>query len=194
MLGKWGLFPVALFTFSAAQASIVFSDDFAYDAGPLVSVSNGKWKTHSGTPEQAAVRETHEEMGYEIAIERFVGSYTHQSVYGSGDQETKAFRGHVIGGKLKRFGLESTELKWIDVHQLPRGLEPLRRFRAALLLCGMWGLTLLVPSSYACCYAWARIFASRMRRSPAALILVRFLALFYPLRNELLIIQVSLRN
>ncbi len=79
------------------------------------------------TPEQAAVRETREEMGYEIAIERFVGSYTHQSVYGSGDQETKAFRGHVIGGKLKRFGLESTELKWIDLHQLPRGLEPLHR-------------------------------------------------------------------
>lgn len=79
------------------------------------------------TAEQAAVRETREEMGYEIAVERFVGTYTHQSVYGSGDQETKAFRARVIGGKMKRFGLESTELKWIDVQRLPRGLERLHR-------------------------------------------------------------------
>ncbi len=79
------------------------------------------------TPDQAAVRETREEMGYEIAVERFVGTYTHQSVYGAGDQETKAFRAHVIGGKMKRFGLESTELKWVDVHHLPHGLERLHR-------------------------------------------------------------------
>src|SRR3972149_10107962 len=70
------------------------------------------------SPEQAAVRETREEMGYEIAVERFVGTYIHQSVYGSGDQETKAFRALVIGGKLKRFGLESTELKWGDIQHL----------------------------------------------------------------------------
>jgi 8-oxo-dGTP diphosphatase len=77
--------------------------------------------------EQAAVRETREEMGYEIAVERFVGTYTHQAIYSSGDQETKVFRGHVIGGKMKRFGLESTELKWVDIHGLPRGLEQLHR-------------------------------------------------------------------
>ncbi len=79
------------------------------------------------SPEQAAVRETLEEMGYEIAVERFVGTYTHQSVYSSGDQETKVFRAHVTGGKMKRFGLESTELKWVDIHHLPNGLEPLHR-------------------------------------------------------------------
>jgi hypothetical protein len=71
--------------------------------------------------------EAREEMGYEIAVERFVGTYTHQSVYGVGDQETKAFRAHVTGGKMKRFGLESTELKWVDIHHLPHGLERLHR-------------------------------------------------------------------
>ncbi len=75
----------------------------------------------------AAVRETREETGLHIAVERFVGTYTHPSVYGKGNQETRAYRAHVLGGELKRFGLESTELKWIDVQHLPRGLEPLHR-------------------------------------------------------------------
>lgn len=77
--------------------------------------------------EEAAVRETREEMGLEIAVERFVGTYTHPSVYGKGDQETRAYRAHVTGGELKRFGLESTELKWVALNALPRGLEPLHR-------------------------------------------------------------------
>ena len=79
------------------------------------------------TGEQAAVRETREEMGLEIEIERYVGSYTHQSVYGKGSQETRAYRARVIGGELKRFGLESTELKWVELDHLPRGLELLHR-------------------------------------------------------------------
>ena len=77
--------------------------------------------------EQAAIRETHEEMGMQIAVERFVGTYLHPSVYGKGDQETRAYRAHVTGGELKRFGLESTELKWVEMKALPRGLEPLHR-------------------------------------------------------------------
>ena len=77
--------------------------------------------------EEAAVRETREEMGLEIAVERFVGTYTHPSVYGKGDQETRAYRAHVTGGELKRFGLESTELKWVEVNALPHGLEELHR-------------------------------------------------------------------
>lgn len=77
--------------------------------------------------EEAAVRETREEMGLQIAVDRFVGMYTHPSVYGKGDQETRAYRAHVTGGELRRFGLESTELKWVEVNALPRGLEPLHR-------------------------------------------------------------------
>lgn len=79
------------------------------------------------TGEQAAVRETREEMGLQVAVDRFVGTYTHPSVYGKGSQQTKAYRAHVIGGELKRFGLESTELKWVNVDKLPRGLQPLHR-------------------------------------------------------------------
>ena len=78
-------------------------------------------------PVEAAVREAHEETGYQIAIERFVGLYAHQSVYGPGDQLTHAFRGRVVGGKARPFNLESTGLRWFPVTRLPRGLQPLHR-------------------------------------------------------------------
>lgn len=76
---------------------------------------------------QAAIRETHEETGYQIEIDRFVGLYAHQSVYGRGDQLTHAFRGRVVGGKARPFNLESTGLQWFPVTRLPRGLQPLHR-------------------------------------------------------------------
>jgi 8-oxo-dGTP pyrophosphatase MutT (NUDIX family) len=76
---------------------------------------------------QAAVRETREETGYEIEIEHLVGHYRHQSVYGRGDQLTRVFRAHIIGGKPKRLGLETSGLRWFPVMRLPRGLEPLQR-------------------------------------------------------------------
>jgi 8-oxo-dGTP pyrophosphatase MutT (NUDIX family) len=78
-------------------------------------------------PARAAARETREEVGYEIAIEKYVGRYLHQSVYGRGDQETRVYRGRVIGGKAKHFGLEVTGLQWCDVTRLPRTLELLHR-------------------------------------------------------------------
>ncbi len=78
-------------------------------------------------PARAAARETREETGIEIQIDKLVGCYLHQSVYGRGDQRTYAFRGHAIGGRLKRFGLETTGLRWFPVTALPRGLESLHK-------------------------------------------------------------------
>jgi len=75
----------------------------------------------------AAVRECREETGYEIEIERPVGRYLHQSVYGTGDQLTHVFRACAVGGKAKRIGLEITGLRWCGVDDLPRGLQPLQR-------------------------------------------------------------------
>ena len=60
----------------------------------------------------AAVRETREETGYEIHIERFVGKYLHQSVYSAGDQLTHVYRAHLIGGQPKEFSLETTGSLW----------------------------------------------------------------------------------
>ncbi len=78
-------------------------------------------------PAYAAVRECREETGYIIELDGAVGKYLHQSVYGHGDQLTYAFRGHAVGGKPKRIGLEITQLRWCDVTNLPRGLEALHR-------------------------------------------------------------------
>jgi 8-oxo-dGTP pyrophosphatase MutT (NUDIX family) len=78
-------------------------------------------------PSDAAVRECQEETGIEIVVDQFVGCYQHQSVYGRGDQLTYAYRAHAVGGKPKRFGLETTGLEWRDVNNLPRGFERLHR-------------------------------------------------------------------
>ncbi len=78
-------------------------------------------------PACAAVRECREETGYAIETERLIGRYLHQSVYGKGDQLTHVFRARVVGGKPKRIGLEITGLRWCDVDELPRGLQPLQR-------------------------------------------------------------------
>lgn len=37
------------------EAGVLFSEDFSYPDGPLVTVANGEWKTHSGTAGQALV-------------------------------------------------------------------------------------------------------------------------------------------
>jgi 8-oxo-dGTP pyrophosphatase MutT (NUDIX family) len=79
------------------------------------------------SPARAAVRETREESGYLIEIERPVGRYLHQSVYGRGDQLTHLFRARVVGGKAKHLGLETTGLRWFSVKALPRGVQPLQR-------------------------------------------------------------------
>jgi len=78
-------------------------------------------------PAVAAARETWEETGYRVVVEKLVGQYLHQSVYGHGDQLTYAFRAHVVGGTPKRFGLEVTGLAWLTLAELPRTLEPLHR-------------------------------------------------------------------
>ncbi|MFO1501260.1 MAG: immunoglobulin domain-containing protein [Verrucomicrobiota bacterium] len=49
---------IAVCTFLHAHsicAGLLFTDDFSYPDGPLVTVSNGRWRTHSGTTAQAAV-------------------------------------------------------------------------------------------------------------------------------------------
>jgi 8-oxo-dGTP diphosphatase len=78
-------------------------------------------------PAAAAIRETLEETGYEIKINRPVGQYLHQSVYGRGDQQTYAFEAIVVGGKPRPFSLETAGLRWCDVAKLPVGLQLLQR-------------------------------------------------------------------
>lgn len=45
----------AVFALSSARGGVLFSETFSYPNGPLVTVANGRWKTHSGTAEQVEV-------------------------------------------------------------------------------------------------------------------------------------------
>ncbi len=79
------------------------------------------------TPEQAIIRETREETGYEIQLEQLVGVYLCQSVNGLGDQKTYVFRARATGGEARPSGLETSDLCWCDLTEAPRRLEPLHR-------------------------------------------------------------------
>ncbi len=87
-------------------------------------------------PGDAAIRETREETGYEVELERWIGWYRHPSVYSSRDQITNLFLAHVVGGKPNPFNLETTGLGWFTPDALPRGLEPFHRQMIADALSG----------------------------------------------------------
>lgn len=78
-------------------------------------------------PADAAVRETREETGYEIALDRLIGRYHHPSVYGWGEQLTYLYRARIIGGAPDYSDIETTGLAWFTPANLPRGLEPFHR-------------------------------------------------------------------
>ena len=72
------------------------------------------------TWEQAAVRETLEETGYEIEILQYVGEYWRpQMSQGHGDLR-RVFLGQVTGGNPSQHDKESIEVRWFPVTALPR--------------------------------------------------------------------------
>ena len=75
------------------------------------------------TREQAAIRETHEETGYEIAIDRLVGRYRHPQTPRGGDLR-HLFEGHVIGGAAISRGPETVGVGFFLVDALPPRTTP----------------------------------------------------------------------
>lgn len=70
------------------------------------------------TPEQAAIRETREETGYEIAIDRLVAKYWHpQSA--SGGNRRDLFEGHIVGGAAIKQGDETLAVGFFSVDAMP---------------------------------------------------------------------------
>lgn len=70
------------------------------------------------TPETAAVRETEEETGYLIKIERQIGYYTRPQF-----KDTRyLFLGKVIGGKPIEQGPETYAVKWFHLDQIPKNV------------------------------------------------------------------------
>ena len=75
------------------------------------------------TPEQTAVREAHEETGYEVALDRFVGEYWRPQMPRGGDRQ-RLYLAHVIGGDPSAHDWESVAVRWFDRDALPRRLTP----------------------------------------------------------------------
>jgi ADP-ribose pyrophosphatase YjhB (NUDIX family) len=79
------------------------------------------------TWEQAAVRETLEETGYEVEILQYVGEYWRpQMSEGQGDLK-RVFLAKVIGGSPSQHDDESIDVRWFPISALPRGLFQLSR-------------------------------------------------------------------
>ena len=74
------------------------------------------------TWEQAAVRETLEETGYEVEILQYVGEYWRpQMSEGQGDLK-RVFLAQVTGGNPAIHDKESIEVRWFPVKALPKRL------------------------------------------------------------------------
>jgi 8-oxo-dGTP pyrophosphatase MutT (NUDIX family) len=76
-------------------------------------------------PALTVVRETQEECGLEIAIERLTGVYHFRGIRVGIDQ---TFRAHPVGGDL-RPTREALRLIWVEPEELPRALFPWYRQR-----------------------------------------------------------------
>ncbi len=78
------------------------------------------------TPEQAAIRETREETGYEIALVRRVGEYWRPQMPGGGVL-FHVFEGRVVGGDPSQHDWESLAVEWFAVQALPKPMTPFAR-------------------------------------------------------------------
>lgn len=88
----------------------------------------GRWALPGGlveideTPEEAAVRETAEETGFDIALDGLIATYMRpasQRVTGWAPIMIVTFRAHVVGGALRIAPQEVTEAGWFPRDEIP---------------------------------------------------------------------------
>ena len=76
--------------------------------------------------EEAAVRETEEETGFRIRVERLVGRYTRPNMPGGPDTKHVCL-GRVVDGAPIRRGPETLEVAWFPLDALPPSLPRMMR-------------------------------------------------------------------
>jgi 8-oxo-dGTP pyrophosphatase MutT (NUDIX family) len=74
-------------------------------------------------PEECAIRETTEETGYFIMIEKKVGEY--DRVHFNDTQYI--FLSKIVGGKKIKTGIESSKVMWFNLNKLPLLMVPHRK-------------------------------------------------------------------
>jgi 8-oxo-dGTP diphosphatase len=72
--------------------------------------------------EEAAIRETFEETGYHVRIERLVGEYWRPQLPGGGSLAYIAL-GYALDTPAEAFGWETVAIEWFPVTALPRSLN-----------------------------------------------------------------------
>ncbi len=87
-------------------------EDFRVWALPGGSIEPGE------RPEEAGIRETREETGYQVVIDRFVGKYWRPQLPGGGG-EIFALTAHPVGGNPGNRGWESVAVDWFPPQSLP---------------------------------------------------------------------------
>jgi 8-oxo-dGTP diphosphatase len=74
------------------------------------------------TWEQAAIRETLEETGYQVKIKQYVGEYWRpQMSQGQGDLK-RVFLAEVVGGNPTQHDKESIDVRWFPTSSLPKSM------------------------------------------------------------------------
>ena len=112
---------------------MIFSGGFIYDKdGKVLLQSRGdskKWGFPGGaielgeTPEMAAIREVKEETGLDVKVSNLFGIYTDGDMeYPNGDKAHSiliVYDLEMIGGQLKCDNLETVELKYFGLDEMP---------------------------------------------------------------------------
>jgi ADP-ribose pyrophosphatase YjhB (NUDIX family) len=99
------------------QVLLVKREDFRIWGLPGGGVERGESR------EDAAIRETREETGYEIEIDRFVARYWHPQAPRGGDYQY-LFEGRVVGGAPISCGPETAGVEFFPIGNLPPWTTP----------------------------------------------------------------------
>jgi len=109
------------------QVLLIKRDDFRFWVPPGGGVDPGE------SPETCAIRETREESGYEVALDRLVGRFHWQNAP-DGPMVSYVYTAHVVGGAAITRGPETRDVRWFPVDRLPRRMLPHSKRRIFLAM------------------------------------------------------------